>query len=367
MKRILAALAAFLLLIPSFAAAEGDLGALFEQGSDVMSPALARFALGVSSRHTAELTEKAFEENGLSVLLQRYYDKPLDEVSHTAAFTIGKAEAEVGGVKREICIIAVRGTNGAEWYSNFDFAPSESNETLFAENFLFAAQDIYLAAAPEIAKMDNPIILVCGHSRGAACANLLGVLLSSAYPAENVFAYTFATPATVRGDFDWDAYKNIFNFLNPCDLVPLLPLSQWGYKRAGTDYVLAGDAEAAKRLEDSVSSLYTLAPTINEYYTSRHSLTEAGLSDDGLTAYEMMLLVSDVLSKVEFEDNESVSDFSLFTGSDSMSVTGSASETSDFHTLLTLLESLTENGGEIGKRVTNAHMPETYMELLSAL
>lgn len=215
--------------------------------------------------------------------------------------------------------------------------------------------------------MDNPIILVCGHSRGAACANLLGVLLNAVYPFENVFVYTFATPATVRGDFDADKYKNIFNFINPLDLVPRLPLAEWGYKRAGIDFVLSGDAEAAERLRASVSSLYTLAPTISEYYNSRHSLTAAGLSDDGLTAFEMMLLISDMLTSVTIGENESVADFSMFSVADSMSVSDMADESSDFHTLLTLLESLTENGGEIGSRVTNAHMPDTYMELLGEL
>ncbi|MDD2647737.1 MAG: hypothetical protein PHI27_03230 [Eubacteriales bacterium] len=173
MKKIMCALLILALLLPPFALAEGEFGALFAGGSETMSPSLARFALDISSRHTAELTAKAFEENGIEVLLQRYYDKPHDETSHTAAFTVGKAAASVGGASREICVIAIRGTNGAEWYSNFDFAPSQSDETIFAENLLFAAQDIFLSVNAEIKKWITRLSSyagIAGERRAPTCS-----------------------------------------------------------------------------------------------------------------------------------------------------------------------------------------------------
>ena len=80
----------------------------------------------------------------------------------------------------------IRGTNDGEWYSNFDFAPSHSADAVFAENFLFAAQNVFLSLDEILKGEENPLLLVAGHSRGAACANLLGVLLDAAYDPANV-------------------------------------------------------------------------------------------------------------------------------------------------------------------------------------
>ena len=79
--------------------------------------------------------------------------------------------------------------------------------------------------------------LITGHSRGAAVANLLAAFLDrGSYAAgeketcpelvpEHIYAYTFATPNSCSDLAERTAsqYKNIFNIVNPEDVVPQLP------------------------------------------------------------------------------------------------------------------------------------------------
>lgn len=61
---------------------------------------------------------------------------------------------------------------------------------------------------------------VTGHSLGAAVANVMAKNLSNEYGADNVFAYTFASPTTIQSA---QSAGNIFNILNIEDGVTKLP------------------------------------------------------------------------------------------------------------------------------------------------
>lgn len=97
----------------------------------------------------------------------------------------------------------------------------------------------------------NPIFLVTGHSLGAAVANLVANHLDSCEDTnccsgsrtlDDVYAYTFATPKTVKNK-QGNEYQNIFNILNNNDIVPLIPTNllalNWadnGWTRHGSDF-----------------------------------------------------------------------------------------------------------------------------------
>lgn len=102
-------------------------------------------------------------------------------------------------------------------------------------------------------------VLVVGHSRGGAIANLVASELddqrqpgtdekegeASFSEVSNVYAYTFASPATtVRPDAHSVCYGNIFNIVNPSDIMPYLPLRSWGYERYGVNLYLPSQASA---------------------------------------------------------------------------------------------------------------------------
>lgn len=113
-------------------------------------------------------------------------------------------------------------------------------------------------------------LLVVGHSRGGAIANLVGAWacdsLSTAvsdnatvplHVGDEVFTYTFATPGTTTdADARGSRYASIFNVLNPADIMTYLPLQAWGYERYGVDASLPSskDESFAERYEQMASS-----------------------------------------------------------------------------------------------------------------
>lgn len=79
-------------------------------------------------------------------------------------------------------------------------------------------------------------IWISGFSRAAAVANLTAGRLTraGAFAKEDVYAYTFATPAAVLNP-PAEGDENIFNILSPTDVVPQVMPAEWGYGRYGTD------------------------------------------------------------------------------------------------------------------------------------
>ncbi len=269
-----------------------DEAPLLPASSSEYSLTLAMSALTLCTGHGQEPQKSVLEQAGFTVLKQENYDKVPEDVSHTCAWTLGKRDILHEGKNRTLLIVTVRGTNGGEWISNFDFAPSHDDDTFYAENFLFCAQEVLEGIREELEQEEKPLLLICGHSRGAACANLLGVLLDEERGPEDIYVYTFATPTTLRGEALEKDYPNIFNLLNPCDVVTLVPPLSLGYGRAGQDVVLPNSRETAEGLQGAMGALEALTPSVSAYYEIRHSLTGPGLSDDGMTVFEFMCLLA---------------------------------------------------------------------------
>ena len=322
--------------------------------SSEYSVSLAVKAQALCAAQSRDSTRQALEAAGFTVLKQVNYDKPDTDTSHTCAWTLGKKQIERGGESRVLLLVTVRGTNAGEWYSNFDFAPSRDENTCYAENFLACAEDVLSGLRDALEAEEAPLLLLCGHSRGAACANLLGLLLDEERGSEDIYCYTFATPTTVRGEVLERSYPNIFNLLNPCDLVTMLPPPCLGFGRAGRDVVLPNDQAAAEALAGAVENLGALIPGIDAYYTLRHSLTGPGLSDEGMTAYEFLCAAA-----AAFSDAGGVS---LFTEGAPLAV----APDSDFAPLLGLLAGSGEAGSTQALNVAMQHMPITYMALMMA-
>ncbi len=298
MKRFLALLLALVcLLIPAMGSASSlqGMSITLPEDSTVFDADFALKAIALN-----QLSPQLLGMMGLTPILQAHYDKDPLDAAHTSAYTVCQASVPYKGVERTLLVVLIRATEGGEWYSNFDCAPSQDNETQYAENFYAAAQDIYTGIQPVLAQAEAPLVVVTGYSRGAACANLLGMLLNPVCGVENVFVYTAATPNTVRGEAAKTECPNVFNIINPCDMITALPPSAWGYTRLGTDIVLPGDEAIAAQLAATMAHFAVIAPDIVSYYTVRHSLTGPGESPVGLTAYEVMLrLVDQLMGKMD--------------------------------------------------------------------
>lgn len=171
-----------------------------------------------------------------------------DDVSD---IVIGHRKLTYKGKEKEIIILAVRGTNGTvnEWSSNFDVGsdtsdywdqanPSWTNKGNHkgfdvTKNRLKAKVDAYVKQYVTLPASDQ-IYYVTGHSRGAALGNLLAKDLIDSYSSSKVFSYTFATPNnTTSSSAASSKYKGLFSILNTDDIVPQMPLKNWGFTNYG--------------------------------------------------------------------------------------------------------------------------------------
>ncbi len=165
----------------------------------------------------------------------------------TVAYTLASKHITADdGQAKTLVLVAVRGSYGSEWLSDFNIAgdapagyPDDHVGFAAAASVVMADLHTYLDRHAG----EDLCLLVCGHSRGSAVSNLIAAkaddgALAGTYGIEagDVFCYTIACPTvTTSGDANSDAYGNIFNLLLPSDIVPALPLQAWGYERYGRD------------------------------------------------------------------------------------------------------------------------------------
>ena len=218
--------------------------AYYQQGSSVPAYAERAFA------------ELGFEE--VSTTSYRYRSEVLDEVLGVVDGT----DVVATGEERLLTVVVVRGSYGSEWLSN---ARIESAEDEAGDGdhlgFTLAAEEIVADLEERAAQTDPGVersYLFCGHSRGAAVANLLASYVDDVPAlagAEDVRAYGFATPnCTSSADARSPRYDNIFNVLNPSDVVTMLPPTAWGYQRYGRDVTLPQTGNDA--LTDAMRASY---------------------------------------------------------------------------------------------------------------
>lgn len=315
------------------------------------------------SRQEAALTQAGFRKVGLFNA-----SRSGNELRHVATYAVYDRLSESG---RTEVIIAIRGTGDGEWKLNLDLMPSGNYDLPYAENFSLAAEDILSVHRDYLDSLESPVFLVTGHSRGAAVANILGARLTDIFHAENVYAYTFATPGTVRGEYR--AYSNIFNVINPADVITCLPFPQWGFERYGSDILLP--VEDASLLDDArraygqradregpfpspqgrtaaaqqfIDVLNSLAPQVRDGFTVRHALKHPGIAgpaEEGMTAVEFMA--------------------GIFDGNILAEAGSAGHPENDFTPVLQTLRMLSENGGY--SWISDMHMPAFYGAWLSVM
>ena len=149
---------------------------------------------------------------------------------------------------RDVIVVSIRGSYGSEWVSNLDLSRDEEDDH---GGYVRAAHEVVsrlesMIASSHLEGSDVSVLLV-GHSRGGAVANLVAAELDgrrahAVASRDRVYAYTFASPATTlnRAAHD-ERYANIFNIINPADIMPSLPLRAWGYERYGVDLTLPSE------------------------------------------------------------------------------------------------------------------------------
>ena len=345
----------------------------FSGSSTVFDYKLAQYAMQIAELcYTPSMQERILNIGGYRQVGVFNADRKEQDRRHIATYAVYDCTLENGSTG---IVIAIRGTGNGEWPLNMELMPSGNYDLPYAENFFLAAEDILTAQADYLSSCPSPVFLITGYSRGAAVANILGAQLTDRFGEDRVFVYTFATPRTVRGEFK--AYGNIFNIVNPADLVTYLPLPQWGFQRYGTDIelpvendaLLSAAREAYEDRADQtgsfpsfvrsiaaaqqvVSAMAALAPDPMKASTVSHALThpgEASAGEPGVTTVDFMLEM--------FEGTM----FAL-QGNAAQPTENAAQAENDFTPLLSILQS-----GGVGASMLNMHMPATYGAWLKAM
>lgn len=229
--------------------------AYYQEGSDApayMEEALAELGFDDISTASYQYRSEVFDE------VVDFLTGTDDVVAYSVAT---KRITNADGNERTLYLVAIRGSYGSEWLSDLNMgdASNYDMDAIDHEGFMRAAQEIVddleqrITEDAELNGVGDVSLLFCGHSRGAATANLAAAYanertqgLSPLAPLENIYCYTFATPTVTPVAHAHEAlYDNIFNIMNPSDLVPRLPLESWGYRRYGRDFYLPGVGDAA--------------------------------------------------------------------------------------------------------------------------
>ncbi len=177
-----------------------------------------------------------------------------DEVNYFIATRQGM-DLKTGEVY-DVIFVGLIGSYKDQWYSDFDpwgidrenGASNELKKYIHqgffdAETYVFDKLEDYMKNKYDNNyKTHNIKIILTGHSRGAAAANLLGKSLINGeyYTCKNsVFTYAFATPRSViDSNATSDTYSRLFNIVNPEDFVTKVMPEKWGFERYGTTLVL---------------------------------------------------------------------------------------------------------------------------------
>lgn len=179
---------------------------------------------------------------------QNYDDPDEDNCSYTIAYKTIGAYTYV--------YVVIRGTDGVEWFGNmkcngysYDAGMGEHN------SFLTGMECVRKGLLEFLEKkgFSNVRLVITGHSRGAAVANLLAKKMiefknvkGREKEVDSVVAYTFATPnCTLDEEVRNKKYHTIFNFCLRDDFVPQVPLEKWGYDKYGITFL--ADSEVAAR------------------------------------------------------------------------------------------------------------------------
>ena len=232
--------------------------AYYQEGSDApayMEEALAELGFDDISTASYQYRSEVFDE------VVDFLTGTDDVVAYSVAT---KRITDADGNERTLYLVAIRGSYGSEWLSDLNMgdASNYDMDAIDHEGFMRAAQEIVddleqrITEDAELNGVGDVSLLFCGHSRGAATANLAAAYanertqgLSPLAPLENIYCYTFATPTVTPVAHAHEAlYDNIFNIMNPSDLVARLPLES-----LGLFYISRGQRKRSRRRCDAAA------------------------------------------------------------------------------------------------------------------
>lgn len=232
---------------------------------------------------------------------------------------------------KDIFINVIRGTqNSGEWTSDLDVGstsqdyerqtgphPYWMNKNHHKGFDVFSnriSEQIDKYIAQHSSQNSEKSILITGHSRGAAAANILGQMYED---RQNIKPYTYAFSCpltTLQPKNKAQSYKTIFNFCEKNDLVGHVPLQHWGFTRYGNDII--GDSFAdgvyKKTIEEMmnhtfydsdksnvIKGLDSIVDNIDDIYSNRQDVSN--LSPEEAQIWIQILGISDCYKVLPYD------------------------------------------------------------------
>ena len=193
----------------------------------------------------AQYVHRLYQDIGFKPLRYYHYDAPYTDESDKAAFSLAEKKLTLDGRDCVILAVTVRGGNyGAEWVSNGNVGDGPALEA-----FDTASKEIVREVEKQISTYAKGVTVklwINGYSRGGGIANLAAGALDKAIAAgesrlkrDDLFCYNFAVPlCTKDAEANGAAFSNIFNIINPVDVIMIAPFRGWGFKRYGNEKFL---------------------------------------------------------------------------------------------------------------------------------
>lgn len=247
---------------------------------------------------TFDLLSRMKYDNFINLDIAHFGDDDSENVSRV----IGYRNLDDGTAQ---CIVVIRGTDGIEWIGNMDVLSIEStfNDKLTEDdkvhyNFNLAQQtlckEIQSYLEENSLSTDKTTVIITGHSRGGAVANLAAKSLTDRTDFNpKVTAYTFATPNVAIYDENMETYCNIFNFCKAKDFISYIPLvnKNWNYWKYGKTYIenISLDEDETiycNEITDIMAS-DDYAPDVFEYYKKKYPSNNP--NEDKYSLYLMMI------------------------------------------------------------------------------
>ena len=255
---------------------------LFETDSAFYNHELCRYAsrIVVNSNRNIIKTLMSLKNNFGAFADTNYFAYNTDRDEEN--FFIVHYDISVEGKKYRTLVVCLSGSTSEQWNSNFDPYGLERKQSYAGDSekgvthlgFADARDYVYGYLKNYIDQYCSSYdikLLITGHSRGAAAANLLAAKIikeksisGKSIDEKNVYTYTFATPNnTSAPDLKDPMYDRIFNIVNPEDLITKLMPSAWGFCKYGTTYSFVSKSNC-----EPISYNYEYLAAMNTYYSN---------------------------------------------------------------------------------------------------
>ncbi|MCL2107697.1 MAG: hypothetical protein FWH26_11675, partial [Oscillospiraceae bacterium] len=194
----------------------------------------------------AAYVHKLYGDIGFKPLRYYHYDVLLADESDKTAWSMAEKRLTLDGKSCVVLAVSIRGGNyGGEWVSNGNVGDTDGHA-----GFEAASREILREVEKQIGSYAENVTVklwINGYSRSGSVANLVAGALDKDIAAgksrvkkDDLFCYNFAVPLCTKDpDANSDAFSNIFNIINPVDIIMIAPFRGWGFKRYGVEKYLA--------------------------------------------------------------------------------------------------------------------------------